>query len=273
MSPLTFTLEKRPALPVDLSPLIPERLHGKKIAEIKAIPLASGNQTREVGELFKITGRDPSHIVIHRSSAKLYRVGAEMTTGLIEIHGTVGDLLGQDMGGGSITVRGNTGQWMGSGMKGGVIQISGNTGDFLGAARPGDAEGMSNGTIIVTGQAGDRVGDGMRRGTIAIKGDAGHYCGSRMLAGTILVLGGVGTSPGLGMRRGTLVLASRPSHIAATFNSCGILKVEFLRLLFKQLSSMHNRLKFLKDFGPEAERFVGDMALGGKGELLVLTLT
>jgi hypothetical protein len=46
-----------------------------------------------------------------------------------------------------------------------------------------------------------------------------------------------------------------------------------LRLLFKQLSSMHNRLRFLKDFGPEAERFVGDMALGGKGELLVLTLT
>jgi formylmethanofuran dehydrogenase subunit C len=106
-----------------------------------------------------------------------------------------------------------------------------------------------------------------------IKGDTDHYCGSRMLAGTILVLGGVGTSPGLGMRRGTLVLASRPSHIAATFNSCGILKVEFLRLLFKQLSSMHNRLKFLKDFGPEAERFVGDMALGGKGELVVLTLT
>jgi hypothetical protein len=65
MSPLTFTLTQRPALPVDLSPLIPERLHGKKIAEIRAIPLASGNQTREVGELFKVTGRDPSHIVIH----------------------------------------------------------------------------------------------------------------------------------------------------------------------------------------------------------------
>lgn len=271
MNPLTFTLTTRPALSVDLSPLILDRLKDKTPAEIRATPLQSGNQAMQVGDLFKVAGRDPEQIVIHRSSAKLYRVGSGMSRGRIAVYGAVGDLLGQDMSGGTIWVRGNTGHWVGTGMKGGLIDIAGNTGDYLGAARPGDTEGMANGTILVTGKAGDRLGDRMRRGTIVIQSDVGSYCGSRMLGGTILILGQTGTSPGLGMKRGTIVMASKPRHVAATFNSAGILKVEFLRLLFKQLSDTHRRLGFLRTFDPEAEWFAGDLALGGKGELMVLT--
>ncbi|MGH8538541.1 MAG: hypothetical protein ACREXM_19370 [Gammaproteobacteria bacterium] len=104
-------------------------------------------------------------------------------------------------------------------------------------------------------------------------GNTGDFLGGALagaLEGMSEVLGQSGCYPGIGMRRGTIVFARKPAEISATFNSCGVLKMEFLRLLFRQLSNSYRKLALLRTIGPEAERFNGDLALGGKGELLVL---
>lgn len=273
MTALTLTLAQAPVQCMDLSPLTPDRLRGKKINEIRKIHITSGSQKLAVQDLFTLSGKDANHITIRRSCNKLCYIGAGMTDGMIEVYGSVGDYLGKGMRAGTIKVRGNAGHWVGTGMYGGTIGIMGRAGDYLGAALPSEQTGMHNGTILVTGNAGDRIGERMRRGMIIIKGDVGDYCGSCMLAGTILVLGGTGNAPGFGMKRGTLVLANKPVHITASFNSCGLLKMEFLRLLFKQVSKMNRHLVMLKEFGPLAERLVGDLAHGGKGEILILQPT
>jgi formylmethanofuran dehydrogenase subunit C len=155
-------------------------------------------------------------------------------------------------------------------MRDGLIEVSGNVGDFAGGALPGATEGMNEGTILVSGNAGHRAGDRMRRGMLVVKGGAGDYLGSRMKGGTIVVLGPTGRSVGLGMRRGTIVLAERPIEVPATFHSSGKLKMEFLRLLFRELGRSFRSLAFLRTYGPLSERLIGDLSAGGKGEVLVL---
>ncbi|MGH8606153.1 MAG: hypothetical protein ACREX9_01635 [Gammaproteobacteria bacterium] len=69
---------------------------------------------------------------------------------------------------------------------------------------------------------------------------------------------------------GTIVLAERPVEVPATFNSSGKLKMEFLRLLFRELGRSFRSLAFLRTYGPLSERPIGDLSAGGKGEVLVL---
>ena len=129
---------------------------------------------------------------------------------------------------------------------------------------------MRGGLLHIGGQAGDRAGDRMRRGMIIIRGRAGDYCASRIHAGTVIVMGRAGSYPAAGMRRGSLILAKKPARLSATFKSCGDLKMQFLRLLFTQLANMGDDLASFRQQRPTARRFSGDLALGGKGEILIL---
>ena len=270
MKPLVFTLKKTPAAPVNLAPLIPDLLSGMKLPKINRLKLAHGKNAMTVEQLFAVTGADTTHIQIRHSCDKLLYIGKGMRYGSIEVAGDAGDYAGQGMQGGNIIIDGNAGSWVGGGMLNGMIVIHGNAADYPGAGLPGDTCGMSNGLIYIGGNAGDRTGDKMRRGTIIIHGKAGDYCGSRMQAGTIVVLGAIGAYPGINMKRGTIVLAREPSHMAATFMNCGNLKMQFLRLLFKQLSELGNQFAFFKNYSPAAHRFAGDLANNGKGEILIL---
>ena len=270
MSALTLTLTARLAESVDMSPLVPDRLRGLRGGEIGALGLRCGNRTLRVRDIFRVAGGDAGRLRVLGSTARLDAVGAGLQAGLIEVDGPVGAQLGSQMAGGSIRVDGDAGVWAGCGMSGGTITITGKAGDFVGAALPGERAGMTAGTIHIHGDAGDRVGDRQHRGLIIVEGDVGDYCGSRMLAGTIMVLGASGRYVGAGMRRGTIILRHRPRLIAATFNSCGALEMEMLRLLFRQLPRVHRRLASLKALRPLAERFAGDLAVGGKGEVLIL---
>jgi len=273
MKPLLLTLNKPPVSPVDLSPLIPDLLAGMKVAHINKIKLAHGKNSLRVEKLFSVTGENTDNIKIRRSCNKLLYIGKGMSHGHIEVSGDVGDFAGQHMQGGVLRIHGNAGSWVGSGMADGVIEIHGNVADCTGAGLPGDAHGMSNGVVYISGNAGDRVGDRMRRGIIIICGNAGDYCGSRMQAGTLVVLQRTGEYPGISMKRGTIVLAKKPSHMAATFMSCGELKMQYLRLLFKQLSEIGKTYAFLKNYAAAAHRFAGDLASNGKGEILILLQT
>lgn len=270
MSPVTFALRSQPPTWLDLSPLTPDNLSGRTLKAIRSVKLRCGRQAVRAGDLFDISGENVAALKFLRGSPHFVRLGHGMARGRIGVDGHAGHYLGQGMRGGRITVRGSAGDWTATGMRDGLIEITGSTGAFLGAAAAGDAHGMSGGRVVVSGSAGRRMGDRMRRGTILVFGDADEFAGSRMIAGTLLVMGTAKSGTGFGMRRGTIILGRKPAHMLATFSDCGELKMEFLRLLFKQIAATQKRLGFFLKFGPEARRFAGDLAAGGQGEILIL---
>lgn len=144
-------------------------------------------------------------------------------------------------------------------MSHGSITIEENCGDFLGA-------NMRGGSIICHGDAGDRVGDQMRRGLILIDGKAGDYCGSRMLAGTIGVHDQVGNHTGFGMKRGTILLTQMP-NLHATIQDCGTHSLPFLALLFQSLKPLSTKFNLLSC--NRVQRYAGDLACNGNGEILI----
>lgn len=269
MSMLVLTLRESPAIPIDCSPLTPDKLSGKSCSEIAKIGLQSGNRKVPTGEVFDISGKTGESLSIKNSSDKLDRVGSGMKGGAIEIQGNVGSYLAADMVNGSIRVSGDAGILAATGMAAGLLHIRGNAGDFLGAAIAGNKQGMLGGVVIVDGNAGDRTGDHMRRGIILIGGNVGDYCGSRMLAGTILVKGMAGRLPGYAMKRGTLLLTGSP-QLPATFNDCGTHDLMFLRLFARHLKQIDSAALPFTPQGERVRRFVGDRANGGVGEILVV---
>jgi len=99
-----------------------------------------------------------------------------MSSGLIVVHGSAGDVLGYAMRGGQVFVRDNVGYRVGIHMKSyqdmvPVIVVGGCSGDFLG-------EYMAGGVILVLGRGvpagrspvGEQVGTGMHGGAIYVRG-------------------------------------------------------------------------------------------------------
>jgi formylmethanofuran dehydrogenase subunit C len=267
MSELTFTLRNPPPHPIDVSALTPDRLADKTTAAIAAVQLRCGKHSERVDDLFSLSGDDPSAIVIENEAGKLDRIGENMSRGSISVRGNAGAYLGLGMRGGRIEVSGKTGAFTACEMRSGSIIVHGDCGDFLGAALPGDRLGMRGGTVLIEGNAGDRVADQMRRGQILVRGKAGDYCAARMRAGTVIVLQDVARAPGFGMQRGTLLLARHP-QLTVTFNDCGMHTLPFLRLLQKALALEGVAYAGFVP-GIRVRRYAGDMATGGKGEILV----
>jgi formylmethanofuran dehydrogenase subunit C len=128
---------------------------------------------------------------------------------------------------------------------------------------------MSYGSIICQGDVGNRLGDQMRRGLILIDGNAGDYCGSRMVAGTIGVHGNTGQYVGFGMKRGTILLKNK-TVFHATIQDCGTHNLPFLALLFQSFKPLPSKFNTLKN--QRVQRFAGDLACNGNGEILVLSV-
>lgn len=267
MSALTFTLKITPEQRIDMSSLTPDTLVGKSCDEIAALQLPYGKKHIRVDEAFDLSGSDINDIVIANSHSKLDYIGSKMKTGAITVKGDAGSYLGFQMHGGKLSVDGNVDAYAASGMANGLIYIHGNAGDFLAAAIVGDRKGMKGGIVIVTGNAGERVGDQMRRGILLIEGNVGNYCASRMLAGTIGVLGNIGEYVGYGMRRGTILLTKVP-NMHATLQDCGTHTLPFLSLMFKSFASLPS--KFARISTNRVQRYAGDIANDGQGEILVL---
>ena len=153
--------------------------------------------------------------------------------------------------------------YIGHKMTHGQISVEGECGDFLGCQ-------MHGGIIICHGNAKDRVGDQMRRGLILIDGNAGDYCGSRMIAGTIGVYGNVGRYIGFAMKRGTILLTKTPK-LHATIQDCGTHALPFLALLFASFNLLTTRFNSIKNW--RVQRYAGDLACDGNGEILICNTT
>ncbi len=269
MKPIVLEPREPPWMPVDMSPLAPDRLQGMRAKKISAVRLWAGNRQVPVGDLFNVTGEDHTRLIIRNASRWLERIGERLVTGQIEVEGDAGSYLGRDMRGGQIRVRGNCGAFCASAMRAGFIEIDGDADDFLGAAVTGERQGMRGGMVLVRGNVGDRVGDRMRRGLILIEGSAGDFCCSRMVAGTVAVLGDMGNGIGAGMRRGSLLLAIEPGALPATFVDTGAHSLGFLALWSRQFRSLDSKFAHLDPARQRVNRHVGDLANDGQGEILV----
>ncbi|HSI43411.1 MAG TPA: formylmethanofuran dehydrogenase subunit C [Methylotenera sp.] len=268
MTALIFTLKKTLQHALNCAALTPSNLADKSAAEIADTLLQYGKSKLRTDEVFDITGDNTQHIVFKNTNNKLEYLGANMSTGAITIEGDAGAYLGFGMKSGTIHCKGNTEAFAACNMAGGLLKIDGNTADFLGGASAGLRKGMRGGTVIVKGNAGDRVGDQMRRGLILIEGNAADYCGSRMIAGTIGIYGNVGQYAGFNMQRGTLLLTQAP-QLHATLQNCGTLTLPFLSLLYPSLKQYET--SFNKITSQRVQRFVGDAAVNGNGEILVIS--
>ncbi len=264
-----LVLRQAPTLRVDGRLLSPAHLGALSIDDVRRMVLPSGRDRIELGEWFDVLPDDGDADVLHIEGdlSRFDAVGAGLHAGTLHVHGGVGDAAGMGMTGGRLTIAGDARDLAGCAMRGGWLEIGGDAGDLAASALPGDIDGMVGGTLVVRGRAGARVADRMRRGTVVVHGDVGDFAASRMVAGTLAIGGGCGAMPGWGMRRGSVVFAGVAPPIASTFVDVRSDAGVFWQLLARDLVR----------FGPAFDdlprrrltRFAGDLAVRGKGELLV----
>ena len=266
MSALTFTLLSEPPERLDLSPLTPERLAGRKKRDIEKIPVGMSRRPSLVGDLFRVSGTNVSEIVFEGSSLRFDKLAEGMQDGSIRVTGNAGAQAGRAMRGGTLTIEGDAGPHAASCMRGGRIEINGNAGDHLGAPLTGELAGMNGGVVVVRGKAGAFAADRMRRGLIAVLKGAGDHAGSRMIAGTLVVTGGTGDMPGYLMRRGSILLDREPENLSPSFVECGAPDIVFASVLDRHLVA--DRILKRPLLGRSPRRYGGDNAVLGLGEIL-----
>lgn len=266
-------LRQPPGLRLDLRGLTPAALAGLDAAAIARLPLAQGRSTLPLGEFFDVAlegeGQgDGGALCFEGDLSRCDRVGWQLAAGRIVVEGSVGDHAGAGMTAGELHIHGSAGLLAACEMAGGRLVVDGNVGDFGASAQPGSLDGMRGGSFIVRGSVGQRFGDRMRRGTALVFGDAGDFFASRMVAGSIALGGRAAAHVAYGMRRGSLVFAGAPPAVAPTFVPANADAPVIWQLLARDLA---------RHGGPFADlparrvtRHLGDLAAGGKGELIVV---
>lgn len=256
-------------LPVEMDHLTPETFLGLSAAEAAGLSLNVGNQRAEVGDLFSVSTDDREVFTLEGDLRAVRGIGRGMARGTLEVRGEAGSHVGVGMTGGVLTVHGDVEDWAGAGMRGGLLRVQGNAGHFVGAAEPGGRIGMRDGVILVHGSVGDEAGRKMRRGLIAVGGDAGDWFGRALIAGSLFAFGSLGRHAGSGMKRGTIAaLGPGPVEVPPSFVASGRFRFPFLTVYLRGLAGWGFPVPgevFLGAMG----RYNGDLADGGRGELLV----
>ncbi|HTH61057.1 MAG TPA: formylmethanofuran dehydrogenase subunit C [Paraburkholderia sp.] len=270
----TLRVKTTPAFPIDGSSLLPAALAGLPVADIPWLILPAGNDAVAVGDVFDVTRSDApddgaATLVIEGAGGWLTRIGAQMDSGRLVVRGAAGDYAGLRMSGGTLAIEGDAGGFAGCEMRGGRLDVSGDCGDFAAGALPGDMEGMTGGTLTIGGHAGARLADRMRRGLVLVSGDAGAYPASRLVAGTVGIAGAAGAHCAYGMRRGTLLLAREPASLPPTFGAGGRGFEVFWALLAQSLA--REMTPFSQWRAPPRRRLTGDLAVDGRGEILIMS--
>ncbi len=270
MSGWRFALRHSPALRVDLRAITPTVLAGLSAAEVERLPVACGNTTAPLADFFKVGALADDELRFEGDLSRFDRIGWQMASGRIVVEGHAGHYLGACMRAGDLVVKGNAGELAACEMAGGTLQVDGHVGDFAASTLPGSMDGMRGGSFIVRGNAGARFGDRMRRGTAIVFGDSGDFLASRMVAGTIAVGGSVGAHVGYGMRRGSVVFATEGAAFVPPPTFVGAMADAnvFWQLLARDLARHGGPFAALAS--RRIERHLGDLADGGKGELIVV---
>ncbi|MCB1632203.1 MAG: formylmethanofuran dehydrogenase subunit C [Pseudomonadales bacterium] len=263
---------RNPDQHIDLRGILPQTLAGLSADAIRQLPLYAGNRRHPLGELFEVAidEADSDTLRIVPMDGRLDHVGAGQASGSIEVAGSVGDLAGAGMRGGVLRISGSAGDHAGAAMAGGRLQIDGDSGDFTAAPLPGERRGQHGGIIRVRGNTGCCAGERMRRGLLLIEGDAGERLGHRMIAGTLYCGGQAGELAGYGMRRGTLLLRAPARTWPGSLADNGQQVLPFLVLLLREVDGLLGNGSALSRGACRVQRYVGDLACAGCGEILIL---
>jgi formylmethanofuran dehydrogenase subunit C len=264
---ITLTLKDQPGVPLEAEVICPDAIATLPNAAIRALPMLLGKTSCRVEDFFAVEGEASDEIEIRGDARKVKWIGRGMTRGRINVVGNAGMHLGAYMSGGRIEVSGDASDWVGGEMSGGFIQIRGNSGGQAGAAYRGSRIGMTGGTIVIGGTAGLEVGLRMKRGTIVVGGMVRDFAGLEMRGGTLVLLGGAELRTGAWMLRGTIVTL-KPIPLLPTFMPASTYNPTFLRLYAGYLATLGLTIPY-EDRDGGYQRYTGDSAVPGKGEILV----
>ncbi|MGD8544726.1 MAG: formylmethanofuran dehydrogenase subunit C [Candidatus Bathyarchaeota archaeon] len=251
-------------MPVMAECIIPDIFQDLTNKEIKKLEVWEGNKRKKLGDLFKIktvketkskSQNEKNTILINGDVSRVRRIGANMSHGVINIQGDVGNHLGEEMAGGRIMVKGNVGGWAGSMMIGGEIEIQGNTGDYLGSPYRGLAEGMRGGEITIHGNTGNEAGTYMQKGLIKIYGNAGEFTGLGLHKGTIYIKKDCEGRAGPRMTGGKIIVEGVLNSVLPSFS----------------IETIKTKVKISKDEAVKGPfyTFQGDINENGTGKLHV----
>jgi formylmethanofuran dehydrogenase subunit C len=264
---ITLTLKERPTVPLEAERLAPDVVACLQNNEVRALPVFLGKRQRRVDEFFDVQGDGSEEMEIHGDAGRVKWIGRGMTRGRIKVVGNAGMHLGAYMKGGTIEVTGDASDWVGGEMRGGLIRVHGNAGGQIGAAYRGSLSGMNGGTILVDGSAGTEIGMRMKRGIIAVRGPVRDFAGLQMKGGTIVLVSGAEMRTGAWMVRGTII-ALTPVTLLPTFSATCQYNPIFVNLYANHLQGLGFSIPYLVSEGAY-QRFVGDSAVPGKGEVLI----
>ena len=266
--PLLLKQIAPPEVPLEADNITPARITGQTPAGVEKLTVMHGNETRRLGDFFRVTGQYDG--VINLQGDHLGRVkfiGAQMSRGVIRVDGDAGEHLGAGMSGGAILISGNAADWVGPEMSGGRIEIRGNAGHMTGSAYRGADMGMTGGEIIIHGNARNEVGNAMRNGLIAVAGNSGDFTGVNMLAGSIFVLGELGIRTGAGMKRGSII-SLKDAELLPTFDYSCTYRPGYLTLYLRYLTGLGLEIDDEQVRGPY-KRYCGDSVEMNRGEVLL----
>ncbi len=267
MSTTTLTLKEAPPVPLETEVLSPDVVAPLGHDEVRALPVFLGKRQFRVDDFFTVEGGGGDELEIRGDAGRVKWIGRGMTRGRLTIAGNAGMHLGAYMKGGIIEVSGNASDWLGGEMSGGLIHVRGNAGGQVGSAYRGSLSGMSGGTILVEGAAGIEVGMRMKRGIIAVRGKVRDFAGLQMKGGTIVLMGGAEIRTGAWMVRGTIICLT-PVKLLPTFAYACSYNPAFLSIYARHLRAAGFSIPSAVREG-SYQRYTGDAAVPGKGELLV----
>jgi formylmethanofuran dehydrogenase subunit C len=265
-------LKQTPTLRLDLRGITPSSLAALNQTQVEHLPIGCGHQQHALADWFNVKPAGDQVVHLEGDLSRCDRVGWQMDSGQLIVDGAVGHYAGAGMRGGDMQVHGDAGLQAACEMAGGALTIDGNVGDFAASPLPGSMDGMRGGSLIVKGHAGARFADRMRRGTAVVCGDVGDFVASRLVAGTVVIGGRCGAHVAYGMRRGSLVLAGPQPPLSDTFvpaqANADVMWQLLARDLARQLAPHDKRFADLP--GQRIHRALGDLAVGGTGELIFL---
>jgi formylmethanofuran dehydrogenase subunit C len=263
----TLILKEEPSVPLEAESLSPDVMAPLTLDAIRALPVHLGKRQHRVDDFFEVEGAAGDELEIRGDGRKIKWMGRGMTRGRLTIVGNAGMHLGAYMKGGAIEVSGNVTDWLGAEMSGGNIRIRGSSGGQVGAAYRGSLSGMTGGTILIEGTAGLEVGMRMRRGIIAVGGQARDFVGLEMKGGTIVLRSGAELRTGAWISRGTIISLT-PIKLLPTFLYSCTYNPTFMRLYARHLSTLGFSIPLEEQDGAY-QRYTGDAAVPGRGEILV----
>ena len=261
---------------LDFSGVLPDRLGAATAAEISRFPVACDGRPAHLGDFVTIAGTAADGVLHCRGDfSRVHFLGAGLSSGEIQVSGSVGRHAGEQMTGGRLCVGGSAGDWLACGLAGGEVSVRGAAGDNAAACLPGARRGMTGGSVFVGSGVGHLAGSRMRRGLLVVGGDCGEAAGFELLAGTVVIAGRTGRFPGLGMRRGSVILlaaaeaGASPPLLPPNFQRGTVWSPAFLPLLGRHLAGMGVAAAAACDWAGPWHQWHGDALCGGRGEILM----